>query len=152
MLAQPQQQPQLQQQHIHVPPPQAIFERSVEQQLAEDCTSPVLDSTVELLATSPLDDVDILQVPHRHTSLPVLQAKDQEEQKQDEEQEEGGDSGRPLLPHRKSISFYSFADLCCYEREREKGRDDGGALMRVCSANDYICAKKKQLCECMKKH
>lgn len=40
--------------------------------VSEDYTSPVLDSTVELIANGDYDGIDVVQVPHRRASLGLL--------------------------------------------------------------------------------
>lgn len=112
---------------------------------SDDYTSPVLDSTVELIANGDFDACDVVQVPHRHPSLGLLRTCSRGSKSPISRKYSNTSIIRPALDEyaiaapsasapfsaaspvigsansRKSISFYSFSDLVNLERIENQG-------------------------------
>ncbi|VEU23216.1 DEKNAAC104331 [Brettanomyces naardenensis] len=119
--------------------------------LTEDYTSPVLDSTVELITSQNLNEVDVVQLSHSNPQSTLLRSVKQRSscaasschctngssspvsRRQSEAQLStlptaspcacGEDFARGVDAGRKSISFYSYSDLVNYERASKLSRD-----------------------------
>lgn len=100
--------------------------------VSEDFTSPILDSTVELIANGDFDTIDVVQVPHRQASLGLLKTCSRSSQ-----------SSLPSTPRLSTSRKYSNSSSLTKLNTKTLQLDAGDANIPPCTC---ACSPLDQSC------